>query len=433
MVASAPEDPSSPSSPGSASTAKPTGSGAGGPTTVPTGGSATERAAGLTLPPDVLSRLKGALPGVATHAVEAIIDEVPSYASARDYLVGNIETAVQVALGTFLSIAARSDDPSTPLGPALVASYDLGRGEARSGRSMDALLSAYRIGARVSWRGLSEEAVRAGMSAEALARFAELVFAYIDELSAASVSGHADQLASAERLQQRLQERLALDLLRGTTEEVVTRRAERAGWDLPRTVTVLLVPDAETHHVRSLVDGRTLVLSEDVPGVEASEDVVALVAPGLTPTTRRRLVRQLEGHDAVVGPTVPWRQAAASHHRALRGRLARGGEPTAYDTDAHLAQIVLAADPQALADLRARALAPLDDLTPAAREKLEETLRLWLLLRGRREPVAEALFVHPQTVRYRVGQLRELFGDALDDPRAVADLLVALGPVPPAA
>ena len=58
---------------------------------------------------------------------------------------------------------------------------------------------------------------------------------------------------------------------------------------------------------------------------------------------------------------------------------------------------------------------------------IEETLRLWLLLRGRREPVAEALFVHPQTVRYRVGQLRELFGEALDDPRAVADLLVALG------
>jgi DNA-binding PucR family transcriptional regulator len=70
-------------------------------------------------------------------------------------------------------------------------------------------------------------------------------------------------------------------------------------------------------------------------------------------------------------------------------------------------------------------------LTPAARERLEETLRLWLLHRGRREPVAEALFVHPQTVRYRVGQLRELFGDTLDDPGVVADLVVALG-VPPA-
>ena len=156
----------------SVTAAPPSTSGTAAPPSTPVT-SATERAAGLTMSPDVLARLKGALPAVASHAVEAIIEEVPSYASARDYLVGNIETAVQVALGTFLSIAARADDPSSPLGPAREASYNLGRGEARSGRSMDALLSAYRIGARVSWRGLSEESVRAGMSAELLARFAE--------------------------------------------------------------------------------------------------------------------------------------------------------------------------------------------------------------------------------------------------------------------
>ena len=202
---------------------------------------ATARAAGLTLDQAVITQLKDALPGVASHAVEAIIEEVPSYASARDYLVGNIEAAVQVALGSFLTIAARAADPSTPLGPALEASYRLGRGEARSGRSMDALLSAYRIGARVSWRGLSQEAVRAGMGADVLAQFAELVFAYIDELSAASVSGHADELASVVRIQQRQLERLAIDLLRGSSDEEVTRRAERARWELPKTLAVLLV------------------------------------------------------------------------------------------------------------------------------------------------------------------------------------------------
>jgi hypothetical protein len=392
--------------------------------------SATERAAGLTMSPEVLARLKGALPAVASHAVEAIIEEVPSYASARDYLVGNIETAVQVALGTFLAIAARSDDAATPLGPAREASYNLGRGEARSGRSMDALLSAYRIGARVSWRGLSEESVRAGMSAELLARFAELVFAYIDELSAASVAGHADELATAERVQQRQLERLALVMLRGASDELVSRRAERAGWDLPKSVTVLLAPDAELHHTKSLVDGRSLVLTEDVPGVDARDDVAALIVPRLTPTARRRLLKALDGHDVVLGPTRPWREAATSHQRALRGRATRTGRRTAYDTDAHLAEIVLSADPIALADLRAQALAPLDDSTAASRARLEETLRLWLLHRGRREPVAEALFVHPQTVRYRVGQLRELFGDALDDPVRVAELVIALGVAP---
>jgi hypothetical protein len=394
---------------------------------------ATERAAALRLSPEVLAQLKGALPGVATHAVEAIIDEVPSYASARDYLAGNIEAAVGGALGTCLNIAARPDDPSTPLGPAREASYSLGRGEARSGRSMDALLSAYRIGARVSWRGLSEEAVKAGMSAALLAQFAELVFAYIDELSAASVAGHADELASAERTQQRQLERLALDLLRGASEELVVRRAERAGWELPKTLAVLLVPDSELHHARTLADPRSLVLTEDVPGVDSADDVAAIVIPRLTATGRARLIRLLDGHDAVLGPSRPWQVAAGSHARALRGRAARGDHHTAYDTDAHLAEIVLAADPEARADLRARVLAPMADLTPATQERLEETLRLWLLHRGRRDPVAEALFVHPQTVRYRVGQLRELFGDALDDPQVVADLVIALGvhPVTP--
>jgi DNA-binding PucR family transcriptional regulator len=91
-----------------------------------------------------------------------------------------------------------------------------------------------------------------------------------------------------------------------------------------------------------------------------------------------------------------------------------------------LAELVLSADPEALADLRARALKPLDDLSPAAREKLAETLRLWLLFGGRREAVAAGLFVHPQTVRYRMGQLRELFGDRLDDPVFIRDASIAL-------
>lgn len=395
-----------------------------------------ERAAGLTLPAQVQADLKRALPQVAADAVEAIIAEVPSYAEAREYMVGNIETAVQVALGSFLTIAARADDPSTPLGPAREASYALGRGEARSGRSMDALLSAYRIGARVSWRELSAVGVNAGMSAPLLAQFAELVFAYIDELSAASVAGHADELASAERMQQRQRERLALDLVRGAPDEVVSRRADRAGWNLPRLVTVLLLRESDLHATSGLVDARSLLLTEDLPNVDSREDLTALVVPDLQPAARRRLLKSLGDRDAVVGPARPWSQTVTSYRRALRARRlldtdsSRGA--TAYDTDEHLAELVLAADREALADLRSRALAPLAELTPAAREKLIETLRMWLLHRGRREAVAEELFVHPQTVRYRVGQLRELFGDALDDPRAVMDLMIALG-APPAA
>jgi DNA-binding PucR family transcriptional regulator len=97
------------------------------------------------------------------------------------------------------------------------------------------------------------------------------------------------------------------------------------------------------------------------------------------------------------------------------------------DTEDHLADLVVSADGEALADLRARALAPLAHLRPATRDRLAETLRAWLLHQGRRDEVAAHLHVHAQTVRYRMGQVREAYGDRLDDPATLLDLVVALG------
>ena len=106
---------------------------------------------------------------------------------------------------------------------------------------------------------------------------------------------------------------------------------------------------------------------------------------------------------------------------------ARPSESTGLvDSDEHLASLVLAADASARDDLRARVLAPLADLRPSTAEKLTDTLRSWLLNHGRRDAVAEELFVHAQTVRYRVGQLREIYGDRLEDPAFVLDATLAL-------
>jgi DNA-binding PucR family transcriptional regulator len=77
-------------------------------------------------------------------------------------------------------------------------------------------------------------------------------------------------------------------------------------------------------------------------------------------------------------------------------------------------------------DLRRQVLAPLGELRPAVAEKLQETLRAWLLHHGRREEIASALFVHPQTVRYRMQQLRDVYGDRLEDPDWVLRLTLAL-------
>jgi DNA-binding PucR family transcriptional regulator len=144
---------------------------------------------------------------------------------------------------------------------------------------------------------------------------------------------------------------------------------------------------------------------------------------------RPALLRALDGRAAVVGPARPWTAAGTSYARAVRAlELGLSAEGTApLDTERRLADLVLRADDDALRDLRAAALAPLAGLSEGVREKLTATLRSWLLHHGRREQVAAELFVHPQTVRYRMGQLRELFGKRLEDPRTVLELTIALG------
>jgi DNA-binding PucR family transcriptional regulator len=57
---------------------------------------------------------------------------------------------------------------------------------------------------------------------------------------------------------------------------------------------------------------------------------------------------------------------------------------------------------------------------------MRETLGAWLDHQGEVRPAAEQLHVHAQTVRYRLNRLRELFGDALDDPTARLELALAL-------
>jgi DNA-binding PucR family transcriptional regulator len=138
-------------------------------------------------------------------------------------------------------------------------------------------------------------------------------------------------------------------------------------------------------------------------------------------------MRLLAGRGAVVGPARPWLQARDSLERAVRtSRFAPSTAGAVVDTDDHLITLVLTADPQALADLRTQALAPLAGERDSAAAKLEETLRGWLLHHGRRDAVAAALFVHPQTVRYRMTRLRELYGDRLRDPHWLLLLTVAL-------
>jgi DNA-binding PucR family transcriptional regulator len=76
--------------------------------------------------------------------------------------------------------------------------------------------------------------------------------------------------------------------------------------------------------------------------------------------------------------------------------------------------------------IAARQLAALDALTPKARRRMEETALAYVQQQGNAAAMARTLAVHAQTARYRLARLRELLGDALDDPDARFELELAL-------
>lgn len=380
----------------------------------------------LHLDRPAIAAMKQCLPEVSADVVAAVVAEVPSYQRAFSGPMGEtIQTAVILALEGFLDRLAphRPDEPSAA-DAVRQGSYDLGRGEARSGRTTDALLSAYRVGARVAWLGLSAAAISAGLTADQTAGFAEGVFAYIDELSALSVAGHNDELETTGRVQERLRERLARLLLTNAPADAIATAARRAEWPEPATLTALVVAPAEVRACLTAlgrVASRTLSVTEDLAGLP--DDLVVLLVPDLD---RSRLRRALGRQPVALGPARRWLEVADSFSLALRVRSLKDS-PGFIDADDHLAALLLSSDPALRGDLRARVLAPLDGLREQSREKLEETLRAWLLCQGRRDDVAAMLFVHPQTVRYRMGQIRGLFGESLNDPVVVLELVLALG------
>jgi DNA-binding PucR family transcriptional regulator len=132
-----------------------------------------------------------------------------------------------------------------------------------------------------------------------------------------------------------------------------------------------------------------------------------------------------------IGPAVPAGEAArsAARARALLAHVTGGRLPAGHDvvrSDEHEIALLLGAAPDLAHEVARRRLAPLDALPTAQRERMLATLAAWLADPARPQAMAERLGLHVQTVRYRLKGLRELLGDALDDPDARFELALAL-------
>src|SRR4051812_50039998 len=117
----------------------------------------------------------------------AIAAEVPAYAHPLEGAFGHgLRVGVDEALRQFVALIR---DPAAGRDQGVYRA--LGRGEWREGRSLDGLLAAYRVGARVAWRRLAQAGAGGGVGAETVKLLAGGVFGYIDEPSGGVGGGDA--------------------------------------------------------------------------------------------------------------------------------------------------------------------------------------------------------------------------------------------------
>jgi hypothetical protein len=376
---------------------------------------------------DLLPALSDELPQVIREVVDLLREEWPDYAQFLSDDPAGVAQTAQAAVQRLITPA----EPSAAEGGGLLDATlggtelfeELGRVEWREGRALPSLLSAYRAGARVAWQHMSRLALRRNLPPESIATLAEAVFVFVEELSSASARGYVEEQHSAVAERERLRTELGEVLMSERADTTTIRgTAAAAGWPLPATAALVVVDPLFAQEFLARLDSRALP-------VRRPEFSGAIVADPKGPGRRAQLAAGLRGLGAVVGMAVPLEQLPRSVRAAVAASaLGRqgilSGDPIFVDE--HLDALVVHSDERLLQVLTTRMLSPLDGLPDAGRRRLEETLTQWLRQSGDLRAVAQALHVHPQTVRYRLNRLRTLFGTALDEPDTRLSLTLAL-------
>jgi hypothetical protein len=187
--------------------------------------------------------------------------------------------------------------------------------------------------------------------------------------------------------------------------------ASEAGWPLPKGLAVIAIGGPERDAAASHLPVESI--SETI-----GDTLVALMPDPDGPGRRATIERAIADTDATagLGTTVGWGNAAVSLARARAALALADGSPGLIVARDQAGRLLLRSDQRLAEELARDRLAPLDELSVRQRARLLDTLRAWLAEQGRLSPAAARLGVHPQTVRYRLARLRELFGEALEDP-----------------
>lgn len=375
------------------------------------------------IPPEAVAAVRAELPVLVQSIVEAVRAGSPVYG---EVLAGPEGVAIRMGIEqAHQAFLAAIESGRRPAGETDELWRRLGEAEFQSGRNLDDLRAAFRIGTRAAWRGAADLALRAGVSAPVAIATAEAIFVYADELAADVVEGYLRMQSDEAGELERRRRRVAALLLDpdGGDPEALAHAAELARWPVPRRLAVLaLQSDSPLGPARRLD-------TEALSGADGEGGWLIIPDPD-GPGRRAVLERALADETTALGPTVEPGDAPRSLRwaRVLLSLATLGALPSGrlLHTEEHLAELILLQDRELAGAQARRALAPLAELAPAERERLLDTLAAWLDHQRHTPLIAALLHVHPQTVRYRMAKLRELLGDALETPAGRFELGLAL-------
>ncbi|MFE3443586.1 PucR family transcriptional regulator [Nocardia sp. NPDC059180] len=329
-----------------------------------------------------------------------------------------------------LMLMVRHFTSTAPVDPA--PPKQTGRLRARQGVPLAETLHAFRIGFEFLWSELVEEARRHPAVTDALlVDLGAEVWALAGEYSVAVATAYREM--SSELMLQREHERSMLveALFTGVIADPATLGEATRILGLPRTGRYVVVAAAAP------TAGR-----EALPGIES-----ALRAAGITSAWRLLPDQQigvlslpddreaaalttLRRHRACAGVSPPYDALTETPQALHFARLALAGLGTrargvARFDDNPFGMLVAAAPLEAERMVQIR-LGPILALPHDERERLLETLETWFNAVGSASATGELLFLHANTVRYRLRRIEDLLGRLLTDPSTIRDVGAAL-------
>ena len=256
----------------------------------------------------------------------------------------------------------------------------------------------------------------------------EAILRYSREVAFAAAEVYAQTAEARGAWDARLEGVVIDALVRGEGGDTLASRANALGWGTPEAVCVLVGTPRDAPHDDLLDDihraARRLRV-EALAGMHGDR-LVVLVGAEQPHVAARAFLGEFSSAPVVVGPTVSDLAAAVSSARAaLAGSRAVAAWPAAprpVHADELLGERAIAGDGEAMRQLVEDIYRPL----VATGGGVLETMTTYLEQAGSLEGTARLLFVHPNTVRYRLKRATDLVGYAATEPRDAFTLQLAI-------